>query len=197
MTQENYDEAMTYEAYINYAKERFALGKTTGTSEEFNTAFYLHYTKMNLSRTKRIERTAVISEEVKLALDKIKTQQNWLVLAESWCGDVPHNLPLIMKMVDYQPLLKLKLLLRDENLEVMDAYLTKGGRSIPKLIVFDEYFKTELFTWGPRPAALQGVIEELKLKEIPYTEIAEITQKWYNQDKGTELQKEFLALFRV
>ena len=126
------------------------------------------------------------------------TRNGWPILTRNiQCGDVPHNLPVIMKMVEYQPLITLKLLLRDENLDLMDAYLTNGGRSIPKLIAFDEDFENELFTWGPRPAALQSIIDDLKTQEIQYAEIAESTQKWYNKDKAVELQKEFLSLLKA
>lgn len=194
VTETLFREAYTYESYQKYANERFAIGKTTGQAEKVNTEFYLHYTKMNLSRTKRVERTGALNAELKAALAQLKSPQNWLVIAESWCGDVPHNLPLIQKMTEYQPLIELRIILRDENLEVMDQYLTNGGRSIPKLIAFDENFEKELFTWGPRPAALQAYIDEQKSLNLSIEEVIENTQKWYNKDKGQSLQQEFRAL---
>ncbi|SOE21179.1 Thioredoxin [Spirosomataceae bacterium TFI 002] len=189
-----FEKGMSYAEYQQYANERFALGKTTGQDEKVNTEFYLHYTKMNLSRTKRVEKTASINSEIKAALDKIKAPQKWLIIAESWCGDVPHNLPLIQKMSEHQPLIEIRLILRDENLEIMDQYLTNGGRSIPKLIAFNENFTTELFTWGPRPAALQTFIDNQKSLDLPFEEVIENTQKWYNKDKGVELMGEFVGL---
>lgn len=189
-----FDKGMGYAEYQQYANERFSQGKTTGEADKVNTEFYLHYTKMNLSRTKRVERTGSLNEELKTALDKIKAPQNWLIILESWCGDVPHNLPLIQKMPEYQPLIKLRHILRDENLEIMDQYLTNSARSIPKLIAMDEHFEKELFTWGPRPAALQDHINEQKNLNLSMEEVIENTQKWYNKDKGEAIQREFLEL---
>lgn len=192
--QKLFSKAFTYNAYQQYSQERFAQGKTTGEAEKVNTEFYLHYTKMNLSRTKRVERSGTLSAGLQSTLDTIKTPQNWLVVAESWCGDVPHNLPILQKMTEYQPLIQLRLILRDENLEVMDQYLTNGGRSIPKLIAFDENFTKELFTWGPRPTSLQTYINEQKAKEVPMETVIENTQKWYNKNKAEALQQEFIQL---
>ncbi len=45
---------------------------------------------------------------------------------------------------------KLNILLRDENVELTDQYLTDGkSRSIPKLIACNEA-REELFTWGAK-----------------------------------------------
>lgn len=194
ITKEQFEEALSYESYQQYANERFLQGKTTGEAEKVNTEFYLHYTKMNLSRTKRVERTGKLSPELELTLGQIKAPQNWLIIVESWCGDVPHNLPLIQKMAEYQPLIQLRLILRDENLEIMDQYLTNGGRSIPKLIAMDQHFENELFTWGPRPIALQEYIDKQKAQGLSMEEVIENTQKWYNKDKGAAIRSEFLDL---
>jgi hypothetical protein len=192
ITAEYLQKSFTYDEYQQYSQERFAINKTTGELPEVNTEFYLHYTKLNLSRTTRVEKKAELTDEIKNILGNIKEPQNWVVLVESWCGDVPHSLPIIHKMTIFQPLITLHILLRDDNLDVMDKYLTNDGRSIPKLIAFDKKFDKELFTWGPRPIALQEEIDKLKALETPYPEIAEISQKWYNKDSSQHVQKELL-----
>ena len=76
----------------------------------------------------------------------------------------------------------------------MEAYLTNGGRSIPKLICVDENFD-EVFTWGPRPKRIQQVMNGLKQSGI--TEIATIVeaiQKAYNADQQASMYAEFEVL---
>lgn len=197
ITAEQLQKAFTYAEYQNYSQERFALNKTTGEAPEVNTEFYLHYTKLNLSRTSRVEKKVLLTDELIIELQKINQPQTWVVIVESWCGDVPHNLPIIDKMTEIQPLVELHILLRDENLEVMDKYLTNGGRSIPKLIAFSENLEKELFTWGPRPHALQNEIDEWKAEGLAYPEVAEKSQQWYNKNKGEDLQKELLKLLKA
>ena len=78
-----------------------------------------------------------------------------LVIAEDWCGDASNTVPIMAKLADAAPGLELRVILRDQNPEVMDQYLTNGTRSIPIVIVLDEDFQ-ELGHWGPRPTELQA-----------------------------------------
>jgi hypothetical protein len=192
VTSEHLNKSLSYTEYQELSQTRFAAGKTTGEAPEVNTEFYLHYTKMNLSRTTRVERKTELTDELKATLSSFTEPQQWVVLVESWCGDVPHSLPIINKISEYQPLVSLHILLRDENLDMMDAYLTNGGRSIPKLVAFNNALGKELFTWGPRPQALQEQIDVLKAEGVLYPEIAEMSQRWYNKDAGQEIQQELL-----
>ena len=61
----------------------------------------------------------------------------WLVISEGWCGDAAQNMPVVEKIVDEMPNVEIRYVLRDENLELMDQYLTNGGRSIPKALFVD------------------------------------------------------------
>src|SRR5690625_5653194 len=79
----------------------------------------------------------------------------------------------------------MKLILRDENLELMDRYLTNGGRSIPKLIVYDPNAEEVLGTWGPRPTEATKLIEDYRAEHGVIDEkVREQLQVWYNKDKG-------------
>jgi hypothetical protein len=76
----------------------------------------------------------------------------WLVITEGWCGDAAFNVPLFHVLEKLAPeKVKLRLVLRDSNPALIDAHLTDGGRSVPKLIVLSEALKPLGF-WGPRPA---------------------------------------------
>lgn len=114
------------------------------------------------------------------------------MLTEAWCGDAAQNLPVIAKVAQLNPHITLTLLLRDEHPEIMDVYLTHGGKSIPKLIAVAEN-GTELFTWGPRPEALQELVEAYKANpDRPYAEFLEEVQRWYNADKTESVQRELV-----
>ena len=88
-----------------------------------------------------------------------------------------------------------QLLLLDENEDLMNQYLTNGGKSIPKLIVYNDKGE-ELFNWGPRPAELQEIYLQLKKEEKSFDDINLVLQKFYNDDKGKSVQKEICALLR-
>ena len=98
-------------------------------------------------------------------------------------------------MAALNPLITLRLLLRDENLELMDRYLTRGiARSIPKLIGIDTLTRDELFTWGPRPAVLQELFYKWRADGLEYHLIKEELQRWYNKDRTISIQEELAAL---
>ena len=44
---------------------------------------------------------------------------------------VAQNLPVVAKLAEHNPNIDLRIILRDENLDLMDEHLTDGGRSIP------------------------------------------------------------------
>jgi hypothetical protein len=169
-----------------------AKGKTTGPHQS---AAYLHYTQLNQQRIHRLEKTTVLLPAVKEAIGSILRPQTWLVLTEGWCGDAAQSVPVIHALALLNPLIDLRLLLRDQNLELMDQYLTNGvSRSIPKLIGMDTATGEELFTWGPRPSALQESFLGMRSEGLPDDVIKEELQRWYNKDKTVSIQQEMAAL---
>ncbi|MDV7397606.1 thioredoxin family protein, partial [Arthrospira platensis SPKY1] len=111
------------------------------------------------------------------------------------CGDAAANIPMIMRLAEVNPHIELRLLLRDEHPEIMDRYLTRGARSIPKMVMYRAADMRELGTWGPRPAYLQEWLYRNKeSQELSQGELAEAFQKWYAKDKGQTLAEEILAL---
>ena len=149
--------------------------------------------KLNFARSTRVEKQFVPSDELVEAVNKISEPQLWMVLTESWCGDSAQNLPVLAKISELSKNVKLRILLRDSNLEIIDQYLTNGTRSIPKLIAFDEE-GNELFRWGARPAAAQQLINELKERGLQKNEWLIELHKWYANNRGKEIEKELLEL---
>lgn len=192
ITQELVNNSMTYEQYRSLIDGLLEEGLTTGPKQ--NEAM-LNYGKLNQKRMKKWEKIARITPELQERLLEIKQPVTWLVLTEGWCGDAAQNLPLINKMAELNPMINLRLMLRDENLEVMDEFLTDGGRSIPKLIVLDPEILTVLGTWGPRPAPMQKLVMDNKVSnEKNYSELNEVMHLWYAKDRGITVQNEFLAI---
>ena len=113
-----------------------------------------------------------------------------LVIAEDWCGDASNTVPIIAKLVDLAPGLGLRVIPRDENLELMEQYLTNGARSIPIVIALDESFR-ELGHWGPRPAQLQAWVMANR-GTIPKAELYPQVRKWYARDRGESTLREVL-----
>ncbi|TDQ42951.1 thioredoxin family protein [Aureibacillus halotolerans] len=72
-----------------------------------------------------------------------------IVLSADWCGDAALCVPIFQRIAE-ESNITLHFLLRDDNLELMDQYLTNGtSRSIPKFIFINEAGH-ETMVWGPR-----------------------------------------------
>ncbi len=183
------NQSYSAEEYQNILNTFAEEGKTSGQQNED----LIYYTKLNAQRSKRIGKTAVIDNKLE---EKVRAlpKQVWLLITETWCGDAANSVPLISKLADLNPQIELRIVLRDENLDLMDQFLTKGGRSIPKLIALDEDLNVQ-FDWGPRPKEAQEMYWNWREREDrePYKEFQVTLQKWYNQNKSQAVQDEILS----
>jgi hypothetical protein len=128
ITRERFEQGMTYEAFkaqMTRNQERFVVNE-----EHFQ-----------------------LSPEDAAAFASLPDLLPVLVLAEDWCGDVVANLPVLGKVAAQTGKLDLRLFLRDQNPDLMDAYLKEGKyRSIPVFVFFDQDFH-EMGRMIERPAA--------------------------------------------
>jgi hypothetical protein len=181
---------MSYQEYMDLIHQKHSFNQSTSGKTEDG---LFEYSKLNLKRTQRVEKLFSLLDETKVALLKNSSKRTWLVLTESWCGDASLSLPMIKKIADSNPNIELKIVLRDQNEDLMNDHLTDGSKSIPILIALDENFY-ELWHWGPRPEPAQQMSRDWKInKSIPKSEFTEILMKWYNQDKGITIQKEIVS----
>ena len=181
----------TYQAYKDLVKTLLLEGKSTGPNQSEDLT---NYSLLNDKRMKRLDKTINILDDTKQFLKTIKSPQTWLVLTEGWCGDAAQNLPVIHKMAKVNSNINLQLVLRDENLELMDLFLTNGGRSIPKLIALDKDLNI-LFTWGPRPQTATNMVLDYKTKHGSLdAQFKQDLQVWYNKDKGESIENDFKEL---
>ncbi len=186
--------SQSYPEYRKMIDALLAENKTTGYTQSES---YLEYTRLNVHRMNRWDKTAKVSQPMETIIRKITKPQVWLVITEAWCGDAAQSIPYIFKLALINPLIQLRLVLRDENPELMNAYLTEGARSIPKLIIFSENLEQELATWGPKPKYLQDRLKAYKFDPLGVSseEFAEGTHLWYAKDKNQSLERELIEIF--
>ena len=183
----------TYQEYRDLVSNLLAEGKSTGPNQSEDLT---NYSMLNDRRMKRLDKTIKISEETRQKVQALKETQTWLVLTEGWCGDAAQNLPVLNKIAELNENINMKFVLRDENLELMDLFLTNGGRSIPKLIALDKK-NNVLKTWGPRPSFANSMVAEYKAKNGNLdAQFKQDLQVWYNKDKGKSTQKDFIAFVK-
>jgi len=163
-----------------------------------------NYTHMSMVRMKRLDKTTRLSEATLTAIQQIKREQIWLVITEGWCGDAAQIIPVLEKIGAETEMVKLRYILRDQHLDIIDAFLTNGGRSIPKILVLDATSLEVLNTWGPRPHEVQSLMVKTK-KDLAALEDAEEKaalnesvkrniQLMYAKDKTRSIQAEFLEV---
>jgi len=185
------DKSLNYEEYITLIDKLLGEGKTTGPKQSHA---MLHYGKLNRRRMERLENTIELSEETRHAISNVRRRMIWLIITEGWCGDAAQNIPIIEKIAAESGNIETRYILRDENPELMDRFLTEGARSIPKLIALDAETMDVLGTWGARPTVAQALFHQLKDQGIAKPLIMENLQRWYNDDRGRSLQAEFVDL---
>ncbi|MBK9637766.1 MAG: thioredoxin family protein [Bacteroidetes bacterium] len=188
-------DSMSYSGYLSLIDNLLLQGKTTGEDQSLA---HVQRAPLNRQRIKRLDKTASISEDLKATIEQLPIPISFLILTEGWCGDASQSVPYIHKMVDES---KGKLqefyLLRDENLGLMDQFLTDGSRAIPKVIAFHSVTGDFLFSWGPRPIEIQNWYMALKKdSSLDKDELSLQLHQYYTTDKGQKLQEDFIELFK-
>lgn len=195
VTQKVIDQAFSYPQFVEFTSQLVIENRTTGGNQS---EAYLDYTRMCLQRMKRWDKTAKVSLEMEGLIRSIPEVQIWLVITEAWCGDGSQSIPYLAKLTELNPLIDLKIIMRDEYPEIMDAYLTNGARSIPKLIAFTKDLKVELFTWGPKPEYLINRHKAYKhdSQGKSYKDFLEEIHLWYARNKNQDLETELFPLIQ-
>ena len=155
---------------------------------------YQHYIPLNKSRFTRSLKQGVITQELTEVIRAINEKQDWVIITEPWCGDAAQIVPYLFKIAALNPHINVVVQLRDSHSEI-DSYLSDGKMSIPKLIVRNKE-GADRFVWGPRPQKLETIYLELINKNENIDDIKTILQKWYNDDKGKEIQEEIMELIK-
>ncbi len=187
-------DSFSYSEYRSLVAELVEQGKTTGPNQS---EFYLDITRLNQSRMDRLDKKARFTPETESALSNFTDKYTLLVLTEAWCGDAAQTVPFFNHLASTHPDIDLRLVLRDEHPELMDQFLTNGGKSIPKVIFLDPDTLVPQGSWGPRPAPAQQLVMDYKAHPDPKPDYKEFTaslHKWYAKDKTRTVQEEVLTL---
>jgi hypothetical protein len=181
---------MTYVEYNRLFKQLVKEGKTTGEISEEK----IKYTRLNFSRTKRLDKTVSIQDFHSNKINHLNAKQIWLIISESWCGDAAQTLPILNKISLESNNIDLKIVLRDEYPELMNAFLTNGSQAIPKLIILDEDLEV-IQSWGPRSRNAAQLVTEYKYQYGKVDdELKKKLQIWYNQDHGKSIINEIVDI---
>ena len=149
----------------------------------------LFYSRYNLDRLQRLAETYEMAEALKKAVDSIQEDQFWMFITEDWCADSAYALPIISRIAVVNPRVNIRILFRDENLDIMDQYLSDGKRSIPKLVVLGEN-GAERFQWGSRPGRLTEERARWADEGIAGPAMSQRTVEWYEAGGWAEVEIE-------
>ncbi|MFT6054173.1 MAG: hypothetical protein ACJAS3_000469 [Roseivirga sp.] len=192
ITQELLNTAMSYEQYLQLLEDLLAQKKTTGNNQS---EALFNYATLNDKRMKKWTKIGKLAPELVQKVTALNQPLTLLIITEGWCGDAAQNLPFIQKLSELNSKLEIKVILRDEHPEVINEFLTEGGKSIPKVIALDSASLNVLGDWGPRPAPIQAEFLENKITQARTgKEFTEHLHFWYAKDKGVTFQSEFLAI---
>lgn len=185
-------QGMDYQTYRALIDRLLLEGKATG-----DVTYDLHYTKMNVQRMSRVDKTISLTDELTSTINHLKENYKFLVITEGWCGDAAQIVPVFNKIATASlSKIDLKFVLRDKNLPLIDAHLTNGGRAIPVLIVLNKNADQVLATWAPRPQVLQELLKEWRKESTEMTILSEKLHGWYAKDKTLSTQAELNDLLK-
>jgi hypothetical protein len=189
LTKFDYEQYFTEGILYGTYKEQMAMDLISNADIQIQ-----EYILLNQSRMRRLDKTYVPSKELQELVQNLNHKTYWLVLTEHWCGDASQALPVLNKIaVLSQGKIELKLVYRDQNLDLMDAHLTNNGRAIPKLIQLNEHFVITGI-WGPRPSEGQDLVNKLKANPETAATYASDLHLWHARNKQKAMEKEVSKL---
>lgn len=195
VVQKGISKAMTYQDYRILVDNLSAEGRSTGPEQS---EVMTNYTLLNQRRMKRLDKTLKISDESVLKIKDFTKKVSWLVLTESWCGDAAQTIPMMNKVAELSDNISLKVILRDENSDIMNRFLTNNAMSIPKLVMVSDETGEVIGEWGSRPSIATQMVMDYKKEHGALTpEFKQDLQVWYNKDKGQSTLKDLLKLLAL
>ncbi len=182
-------------SYKDYREKVHQLAIDGATTGENQSDALIDYTQLNDKRMNRWDKTLKTPIVIQEKIAKLDKKLTFLVLTESWCGDASPSLPVMNKIAELNPNIELRIVLRDENLDLMNQFLTNNSMSIPKLIVIDSDTEKVIADWGPRPSTATKMVEDYKAMHGKLTpEFKQDLQVWYNKDKGQNILSDIVDL---
>jgi hypothetical protein len=117
------------------------------------------------ARTEDNYAKSVLTEEERKFFAGVTQVRYVLMLAENWCGDVHRNSPLVAHVVEAMPNAEMRVLFRDQNLDLTDCFLNNGFRSIPIVVFFDQDWN-EIGRWIERAHAATAKVVGIRARTL-------------------------------
>ena len=150
-------------------------------------------TPENCAKMESRRQALVLEPQVAGYLASLPRAVRVVAIAEDWCGDVLHHVPVLARLAEAAPNLQVRFVTREQHPAVFGRFLTNGGEAIPKFIFLSEQW-VECANWGPMPDALRQIIARGKAcGDVPAArrKVAAL----YEADPGRqETLKELLAI---
>jgi len=186
--EESLERSQTYQEYRNLVTQ---LVKDESATGDEKTVDRIEFTKLNDRRMKRWDKTLKVPVDFKERIESFNEKVTWLVITESWCGDAAHIMPVINRVAELNDNITFKTVIRDDNEELMNLFLTNGSKSIPKLVMIDDATGNVINTYGSRPSAATKLVNDYKVEFGKLTpEFKADLQVWYNRDKGQNVMED-------
>lgn len=195
LVQKGISKGVSYQEYRALVDALALEGKSTGLEQ---TDTMMHYTILNDKRMKRLDKTLKINEGAIAKIRGMDKEITWLVLTESWCGDAAQTIPMINKVAELNDRISLKMILRDENIDIMNRFLINEAMSIPRLVMVESQTGEVIGQWGSRPNIATQMVIDYKDEHGKLTpEFKQDLQLWYNKDKGQSTLEDLLGLLSL
>lgn len=153
----------------------------------------LEYYKLGVQRMSRMMKVYKPNEEQLQRLAEKNFKGKFLVITEGWCGDAGQTVPAVSLFFEGRN--EVKIVYRDQNLDLIDQFLTNDTRSIPIVVVLDENEEV-IAHWGPRPAYGTELLNKYKAdpESYPKSQFYNDLQVYYAKNRGVDVINEILEL---
>ena len=156
---------------------------------------YRFYSKYNIERQARVDALWEPSQAFIDAVDHAPGPATWLFITDDWCVDSAYSLPLVRWATERRDDLALRILMKDDHLDILDHFLTNGKRSIPKWIGLTETGEVQ-FSWGPQPEEIRAIRQNLMDSGAEGKIVSSTTVDWYADHGWTYVEKEMIETLR-
>jgi len=111
----------------------------------------------NCDRMEALRQELTPERKVVKFLHALERPVHVVAIAEDWCGDVVRHVPVLQRLADAAPSLKVRFITREQHPDVFVRFLTNGAEAIPKFIFLNDAF-VECGNWGPMPEKCRELI---------------------------------------
>jgi hypothetical protein len=146
-------------------------------------------------RMRGIRETVTVDDATLTALRAIDRPVNVIAIAEAWCGDVVRHTPVLMRLAEENPLIRVRFITRMDDLDFFVRFLTNGGEAIPKYVVCAANFN-EVGHWGPMSSTPRLAIAKGKACGDGGA-ARQVVGAFYESDGNRETIAELLELFQT